>query len=230
EGPIRWITSLDRLGAVDGFTFVVANEFFDALPFHRVIRQKGRIEEIYVGCGDGFFDRTGPLSTDVASFIRKYPIFLQENQVSEVTTAAEPLIGAISGLVERGCLLIFDYGYHQADIAAGRFFHGSMVGYKERVMREDVFDSLGQMDITHHVNFDHLSALLGEKGWRKDGEIEQYRFLCNAGMLEALAGLGQGERISAKWLINPEGLGSMISVLGFSRNLPQTLPGFRRAG
>jgi SAM-dependent MidA family methyltransferase len=149
--------------------------------------------------------------------------------VSEVTTATAPFVEAISRVGGQGCLLVFDYGYHQVDIAAGRFFQGSMLGYKEWGIREDIFSSLGEMDITHHVNFDHLSALLEKGGWRKEGEIEQYRFLCNAGVLQGLCELPGDERLSAKWLVSPDGLGSMISVLGFSRGLSLPLHGFGRA-
>ena len=117
---------------MEGLTFVVANEFFDALPFHRVIDRDGRIEEIYVGHGDGFFEQTGPLSDPLASFLDDYPIFLQEHQELEVTTAAAPPVEAVSRLVGKGCFLVFDYGYHQADITAGRFSSGSMLGYRDR--------------------------------------------------------------------------------------------------
>ncbi len=226
SGAIRWINSLDRLEGVEGFTFILANEFFDALPFHRVIDRGGRLEEVYVGHRDGFFEQTGPLSRPLASFLDDYPILLQEHQELEVTTAAAAPVKAVSSLVGKGCFLVFDYGYHQADITAGRFYHGSMLGYRDRRIRDDLFASLGRTDITHHVNFDHLSALFQKAGWRKDGEIEQYRFLHRAGVLKRLDGLTIEERMSVKWLIMPEGLGSTISVLGFSRGLPFPLPGF----
>ncbi|OPY62199.1 MAG: hypothetical protein A4E57_04044 [Syntrophorhabdaceae bacterium PtaU1.Bin034] len=226
NGQVEWVNSVDRIGRMDGFTFIVANEFFDALPFHRVIMQKGVLHEIYTGYQDGFIEQAGPLSGPVASFLERHPVFLQENQVTEVTTYSVPLLEKLSELVERACLLVFDYGYHQTDISTGRFFEGSLVGYKERKIRNDLFGDLGKMDITHHVNFDHLSDLLAGLGWKKDGEIEQYRFLYKAGLLEELSRLPQTERLSAKWLINPAGLGSMISVLGFSKNLSFPLPGF----
>ncbi len=226
SGAIRWINTLDRLQALEGFTFILANEFFDALPFHRVINREGRLEEVYVGHKDGFFEQKGPLSRPVASFLDDHPIFLQEHQELEVTTAAAPLVKALSSLAGRGCFLLFDYGYHQADITAGRFSSGSMLGYRDRRIRDDLFASLGRADITHHVNFDHIEALLAKEGWRKDGETEQYRFLHKAGALERLEGLTVEERMSAKWLIMPEGLGSTISVLGFSRGLPFPMPGF----
>ncbi len=226
SGPIRWINDLGKFRASEGLTFIVANEFFDALPFHRVINRDGKLEEIYVGHEQGFFEERGPLSPPLASFLEEHPLFLQEQHELEATPATACLVKAASAFTGKGCFLVFDYGYHQVDVAAGRFFQGSMLGYRNRRMREDVFDSLGRMDITHHVNFDHLAALLEEEGWRKDGEIEQYRFLLNAGALEKLGELSAQERMTVKWLITPEGLGSAISVLGFARGLAFGLPGF----
>jgi SAM-dependent MidA family methyltransferase len=225
---IRWVETLDEVPRLEGLTFVVANEFFDALPFHKVISRQGAIEEVYVGWEDGFFEQAGPPGAGLADFLRRYPVYLHEGQVSEATSAALPIVRAVSGIVAEGCFLIFDYGYHRAEIAAGRFFGGSGLGYKQRKMRDDPFAELGTMDITHHVNFDHLRAMLEDAGWRSEGETAQYRFLCAAGALEALGRMPAAERASAKWLINPEGLGAMISVLAFSRNIGGFLPGFGR--
>jgi SAM-dependent MidA family methyltransferase len=228
RGRIRWIESLDGVPRLEGLTFVVANEFFDALPFHKLIGRHDAIEEIYVGWEDGFFEQPGPQGKELTAFLRRYPVYLHEGQVSEATTAALPIVEAVSGMVNEGCFLVFDYGYHGEEIAAGRFFGGSSLGYKGRKIRDDLLAELGTMDITHHVNFDHLGAMLEDAGWRCEGETEQYRFLCSAGALEALGAMPAAERMAAKWLINPEGLGAMISVLAFSRNITHPLPGFQR--
>ena len=89
---------------MEGFTFVLANEFFDALPFHRVIDRGGRLEEVYVGHEDGFFEQTGPLSRPLASFLDDYPVFLQEHQELEVTTAAAAPVEAVSRPRRKGLL------------------------------------------------------------------------------------------------------------------------------
>jgi len=226
EGLVQRANCLDCVNEGGHFLFVVANEFFDALPFHRIMSRDGAMREIYVGHGHGFFEEAGPLSDSLRLFLDRYPVFLQDGQVSEVTTYGLPVIERVSTVAETACFLVFDYGYHQEQIAAGRFFDGSLLGYRSLQIRDDVFENLGLTDITHHVNFDHLSSMLVEKGWRKEGEVDQWRFLQRAGMLERLARLPENERLAAKWLIYPEGLGSMISVLGFSKGLPFPMPGF----
>ena len=221
-----WFNDLSELAPVKGLTIVLANEFFDALPFHRIVRTGDGLEEIYVDFADGFVESPGPLSPPVGSFLKSYPLALNLHQSSEVTTRAAQMLALLNGIVDEGLLLVLDYGYHTEDLAYGRFFDGSTIGYKDFMIREDLTSDLGSIDITHHVNFDHLSVILRDLGWRKAGEIEQYRFLLNIGILEQMMLLPDKERTSAKMLINPQGLGSMISVLGFTKNLSRGVPGF----
>ncbi len=227
KDKIEWVNDLDRMDPLTDFTVVVANEFFDALPFHKIVCEGGVPKEVYLGFDRGFFEQTGPPSEDVQLFLDRFPVPLSDKHALEVTTRLMPVIGSLSRLM-RGpaCLLVFDYGYHNSEIGCGRFFAGTAVGYGEWRMRQDISASPGTIDITHHVNFDHLAAVLAENGWKKEGETEQYRFLCNIGILEALAELPLEERMPAKWLINPDGLGSMISALGFSKGFAVPMPGF----
>ncbi len=229
EGPIEWAEDLSALPPLQGLTFVVANEFFDALPFHRVVNRGGMLREIYVGFDHGFFEMAADPVPSVTAFLETFPLVLDEGGTGEVTTAMAPIVADLSDLLDRAVLLLFDYGYHWEDIAWGRFPEGTMVGYRNMVMQENIFDSLGTMDVTHHVNFDHLSALLGRNGWTGVGEIEQYRFLINIGILGILIGLDEGERMAAKSIIDPHGIGSVMRVLGFTKNIDMPVPGFRGA-
>jgi hypothetical protein len=61
-------------------------------------------------------------------------------------------------------------------------------------------------------------------------EVPQYRFLFFAGIIDALEGLGQEETLRAKLLIDPQGLGSTLSVLAFAKDLAIELPGFKNPG
>jgi SAM-dependent MidA family methyltransferase len=228
EGNVWWINAIDALPADLEWVFVITNELFDALPFHKIANNNGVLKEMYIGWSNGFFEKPGPLSYEVETFLAKYPISLPQGQVMEVTTTTLPIVKALSEKVHKGCFLIFDYGYHMTSIEAGGFADGSAIGYRNRLVIEDILSTPGEIDITHHVNFDHLSAMLDDYGWKRQGEIEQYRFLINCGILEDLMALPDTERLRAKWLINPEGLGSMMSVLGFSKGISEAMPGFKK--
>lgn len=226
EGLIRWVSSVDRVGALPDLTVVLANEFFDALPFHRILNRNGAIQEIYLGYDHGFYEEAGPVSEEVAAFLLQHPMPLSPGCATEITVSGLPVIEQLSSLVKRGCFIVFDYGYHNGEIENGGFPEGTIMAYRSGSTRAGIFERLGETDITHHVNFDHLTSQLGDRGWRKEGEMAQYRFLLKAGIIDELALLPAEKRLSAKWLINPEGLGSMISVLGFSKGSPVCLPNF----
>jgi SAM-dependent MidA family methyltransferase len=228
EKGIRWISEIDKLPPSIDFAFVFANEFFDALPFHRISRKRGTLQEMYVAWDGTFFETPGPLTEHVEFFLNLHPVTLPEGQSIEVTTYGVPLLEMLSSRIRRGYFLLFDYGYHNIDIERGRFPNGSELGYRRRKIDANLFAHIGQMDITHHVNFDHLSAILFDEGWQKEGETEQYRFLMNAGIADELSRLSDAERLSAKWLVHPELMGSMISALAFSKGTDARMPGFRK--
>lgn len=225
-GGLVWINDVEKLPFFDSFTIVIANEFFDALPFHRVVMDGGELREIYLGCEDGLADFSGPLSSVVAAFLATYPLYLNEHQTLEVTPALTGLTAQLASRIDWGSLLILDYGYHLEDIASGAFFDGSMVSYSNYAMSPDVFSGIGERDISHHVNFDHLAAILAKEGWLKRGEMSQHRFLIRLGIPGRILSLARLERRAARMLIDPEGMGSAFRVLGFSKGGSMALPGF----
>lgn len=225
-GGLEWVNHAEELPFLDGFTVVMANEFFDALPFHRVVMSGGELREIFLGFEEGFVDLPDALSPEVAAFLDAYPVYLNEQQTLEVTPALTTLVPQFSSKIERGVLLVFDYGYHLEDIAFGALFDGTMVSYSNYAMTGDIFSEIGRRDISHHVNFDHLIAVLAKGGWKKRGETAQYRFLNRLGVGGRILSLTGTERRAAKMLIDPDGMGSTFRVLGFSKGESISLPGF----
>ena len=100
--------------------------------------------------------------------------------------------------------------------------HDRTKGATAKILLEN---TAGQGTCVGHL-FDHLSAILSDRQWTKAGEMEQYRFLIRTGALEEIMGLPEEEQIKAKNLIDPRGLGSMFSALGFSHNFPFPVPAF----
>lgn len=226
ESCLEWVHTIEQLPVFSSFTLIIANEFFDALPFHRVVMLNGSLREICLGCENGFVDFLLPLSPDLAAFLDANPLYLNEGQTLEVTPALARLSLSLTEKVQRGAMLVFDYGYHLEEIAFGAHFDGSMVSYSNYVMRPDVFSAIGERDISHHVNFDHLTAVLSKAGWKKAGETAQYRFLNAIGIGDCIGSLSGMERRTAKMLLDPDGMGSTFRVLGFSRCDATDLPGF----
>lgn len=223
-GLVGRVADLSRVAASPVFTVVIAHEFFDALPFHRIVLRQGVVREVYLGWGDGFFETLDAPGREVGTLIEQLELPLSEGSQLEISTCYSPVVKAVSERVETGLFLIFDYGYHHGEIALGRFTEGSVMGYRNFAVTHDLFSSPGSTDITHHVDFDHLSTLLAHNGWEKKAEMSQERFLIRAGVLERLALLEAEARQAAKHVINPEGLASAISALVFTRGGDASLP------
>jgi SAM-dependent MidA family methyltransferase len=154
------------------FTGVVfSNEFFDALPVHVAVRRRKEFRERLVGWGEGRFIwvEGPPLRGEPAEYLARYAADLEEGGSIEVNLAALRWIEEIAARLERGWVLIIDYGYTTRELV--RFPGGTLMSYRRHVATEDVLAEPGDRDITSHVNFTALqghAALHGLETWRME--------------------------------------------------------------
>jgi SAM-dependent MidA family methyltransferase len=152
---------IERGALPQKFTGVVfSNEFFDALPVHRVLMRGGRYLEAQVGwCNGRFVWQEGdPVDEDVTEYIRKYVAFSEspfEDRTSlEVNLQALRWMERIAGALTSGYVLTVDYGYTKEESV--RFSTGTLLSYRRHRSDEDVLATPGTKDITAHVNFTAL--------------------------------------------------------------------------
>lgn len=228
---------LDAWRTPDPFTGVVlANEFLDALPVHRVACRGGRLIELYVGWEAGrFVEVPGPLSTPaIGTYLEERGLHLAEGQVTEINLAIESWVARVAGELHRGYVLVFDYGYPAWErYDWNRFPRGTLKTYREHTVGEDPFLAVGEQDITTHVDFTTLACAAERHGLSVLGLVTQAEFLANAGIGDLLVELQSrpettleaylGARAAVLHLINPGGLGRFrVMVLG--REIPRSLP------
>lgn len=113
---------------------IFCNEFFDALP---VEAYRGD-QEVMVEERDGKFAWIGGPPT------------------REVSPDAAAWVERLAALLERGYLVIVDYGYRGREV--DRFVEGTLMTYRHHTASPDVFADPGERDITAHVDFDLLAA------------------------------------------------------------------------
>ncbi|MCC2111824.1 MAG: class I SAM-dependent methyltransferase [Hyphomicrobiales bacterium] len=210
-----WHGSIDTLP--DMPLFLIANEFFDALPIRQYQRQDGTWAERMIGLDDdgrlSFGLGPGRLAaTDV-------PITLgaaQDGAVLEMAPAATAIVSRIAAhLRDRGgAALIIDYGY-------GRTATGDTLQAVSRHAFADIFTDPGEVDLTAHVNFEALAAAIRAEGAVAHGPIEQGMFLMQLGLAERAQKLATGRdddtrttiREAVERLAGPEEMGSLFKVL-----------------
>jgi SAM-dependent MidA family methyltransferase len=211
---------------------VFSNEFFDALPVHRLVREDNDLREIYVGLGaNGFCEQFGALSTPaLTEYVAEQGITLQEGQQAEINLEACEWVKKISTSLGRGFVLTIDYGHQAEELYDHRHMRGTLLAYEKHRATENFFRAPGEQDLTAHVNFSALTSHASLAGLQHTGFTSQSNFLmslerhCDFADLQSPAMTETQQtraRLLFKTLIYPEGMGETFQVLiqhkGFDR-------------
>lgn len=237
--PIEW---LDDLPAPGFHGVVVANELLDAFPAHRFCIQEGRVEEFYVGCsGDHFVWALGPPETPavaqaVAELQRLLGRRLPAGYVSEVSPARRAWVGELGRRVERGVVLLVDYGYPRAEYYHPQRTRGTLTCFYRHRAHSEPLLLPGLQDISVHVDFSDVAAAAREAGFEVVGYTTQADFLIALGLLAMLQadrahdGSREADHLAlaseVKRLIMPGDLGELVKVMGLARGWTGPLQGF----
>lgn len=177
----------------DDFTGVVfANEFFDALPVHVVVRQGGGFAQSLVRCNGEEFEWTGgpPVEEAVGEHLTRYGAPREDGDRIEVNLDALSYLDSIHRSMRSGYLLAIDYGYTAREMV--RFPAGTLMGYRRHQALDDVLTDPGLRDITAHVNFTALETHALSLGWEKVRFESMASLLLRAGEPDQFAeALGQ---------------------------------------
>src|SRR5262245_38893109 len=215
---VHWIEELPQ--GLTGCIF--SNEFFDALPVHRVVRRDGILKEIYVT--ENFEEIEGELQPSVGSVFSsgsalsrslKYRPPLQEGHITEINLEACEWIRRIARSLNRGYHVAIDYGYLRDEFYAQP--HGTLMCYWRHQAVENPYIRIGEQDITAHVNF---SDLMDEPSLETVLFTTQKDYLIQLGILNEMEKLATaGDAVSLqrllrmKKLILPGSMGERFKVL-----------------
>jgi SAM-dependent MidA family methyltransferase len=242
---VRWSTvDLPERSHDDGSAadLVVANEYLDALPVHRVVARDGSLQEAWVGWEQGWFAEVlgAPSTPELAAHLAADGVELREGQRAEVCLAAPRWLCAVADrLVPGGAVLVIDYGHDAAELYGPRRMAGTLLTYRGHEVGDDPFDAVGHTDLTAHVDITALERAGVVTGLELIGSTTQGPFLARLGLGEMLAELGRHPGVEAQVylearaavgrLLDPRQLGG-FRVLAWARPaddgaLP-ALPGF----
>jgi SAM-dependent MidA family methyltransferase len=212
---------------------IIANELLDALPVHVVQFNDHGVREIYVDEIGGIFAETdGPLSEPrLADWLSQIGHPPRDGIRAEAGLAAADWIQRAAAAMDRGCLLLIDYGCEESDLLSDLHAGGTLVGYRQHSLESGWMNAPGECDLTAHVNFGALRRAATAAGLTPLGTIDQNYFLMNLGLIEnlpsdqSMAALRQ--RLAARSLLMPGGLGSTMKVMAFGKGVDRpALRGF----
>ena len=215
---------------------ILANEVLDALPCRRFVLEAGTPRELGVALNDGrLVERAAPadaaLAREWARLSAQLPAPLADGYVSEICLQAGPWVASAADVLERGMMLLFDYGlprahyYHPQRVAGTLRCH-----YKHRV-HDDPYVNLGVQDITAWVEFTRVAESAVDAGLEVAGFATQAAFLLGTG-IERLVGeasdaLERARRAGeARQLLLPGEMGEAFKVMALTRACDAPLPGF----
>ena len=228
----RLATSSARLPSrVGGVIF--ANELLDALPPHLVVMRDEGLREVYVGLADGRLApvEREPSTPELEAYLARVGARLEPGSFAEVNLAAVRWVHKAAAALDRGFLVLVDYGHEARELYGGRHSGGTLTTFKRHTV-EDRADGPawlrepGERDITAHVDLTSVRLAAEAGGLDTLGVVDQTYFLLGlglAGPLGVAAGdddrAALGRRLALKTLLLPGGLGSTHKVLLFGRGV-----------
>jgi len=226
---VHWLEVLpEPLRAV-----LVANEVLDAMPAHVVRSRNGRIEEMGVARGaDGKLERSyRPAAGQLAAAASA--LDLPEDYETELNLAARAFVKSLARVIERGALLLVDYGFPAAEYYHPQRSCGTLMCHYRHHAHDDPFVLVGLQDITAHVDFTAIADAGVEAGFTVLGYTAQAQFLVNCGITDILAQTAPDDVVAyaplasqAQKLLSPAEMGELFKVLALGKGVSQPLIGY----
>jgi SAM-dependent MidA family methyltransferase len=222
---LRWVDHFDD-SLADRPLFLLANEFFDALPIRQFVMTDSGWRERMIGLG-----ADGNLAFALSPHASALPVPSQRGlpetgAVYEISPAGEAIVGQIAHAIasKGGAALIVDYGY------GGDAPFGETLQAVSDHAYASILEAPGEADLSAHVNFAALSSAAEFAGARTWGPIEQGAFLCNLGIVQRAEVLSRNHLQSLESQLNrlilPEEMGTLFKALAIVPKGMPAPPGF----
>lgn len=225
---ISWHMSFEEIP--DGFTLMVANELFDAIPIHQFVNTPEGFRERVVG-----LDRNSRLAFGVGaggfdpSLLPEGESAPPVGEIFELSPARTAVMQAVAAKLVRdgGTALTIDYGH----------LITSFGDTLQAVYRHEFDPPLarpGEADLTSHVDFQALAEAALAMGAHVHRPMSQGEFLVGLGLVERAGALGSGRDALAQAAIRDavnrlagegEGrMGALFKVLAISGEASKIMP------
>ncbi len=229
---VEWLDTLPE-EFVSGVVF--GNEVADALPVKRFRWQDGEVNEMGVGRRGGRLSicemPNAQLTTHVQQLAQQGG--WEGDYQAEYCPTLSPWISSLADCLEKGLLLLIDYGYGRAEYYHPQRAMGTLMCHYRHRAHADPFWCPGLQDITAFVDFTTVAEAATAAGMQLEGFSSQARFLVACGIDQLMTEIVPDNTRQfmilsneAKRLMLPGEMGERFKVIGFSRDLLQSVKGF----
>jgi len=228
---VQWLDALpEHFSGV-----ILGNEVLDALPVELVHwTDAGPQVHGVVLEGEAFAWQDRPLDDPVLR-ARAEALNLPPDYCTEINLAADALIASLAQSLDRGLILMIDYGFVAAEYYHPQRHMGTLRAHYRHHALDDPFYLPGLCDLTAHVDFSAVARAGMAAGLELAGYTSQAGFLLNSGLTELLmqtpptdaaAYLPQANAVQR--LVSPAEMGELFKVIGFAKGGIAPLAGFAR--
>lgn len=231
---ITWLKSLPTQ-----FTgVIIANEVLDAIPFEcfrvdgkHIVERRVTIENNQLTWQ--LSAASGPLLSSAAARLKQYE--LRDGYESEIHLQQTEYVRALASLLEKGVILLADYGYGQMEYYHPERRQGTLTCFYQHHHHANPLILPGLQDITAHVDFTNVIETAFDAGCELGGYTTQAAFLFAMGLMtfaetieKTLTEVQAFDLHQAiKLLTLPTEMGERIKFMALCKQYPHALSGFK---
>jgi SAM-dependent MidA family methyltransferase len=215
---------------------MIANEVVDAMPVHAVAWTPKDVLERGVCANEGqlaWSDRTAQGAVRAAAGDIAIDVPPSGRYESELALFARAWMRSLGRFLERGALLVIDYGFPEREYFHPQRSMGTLACHYRHRVHGDPFYLPGLQDVTAHVDFGALARAAREAGMDVLGYANHAQFLVNCGITELLAGENPADpkrylpaAAAVQKLLSPSEMGELFKVLAVGKGVSGPLLGF----
>lgn len=227
---------LERLPERPVHGVILANEVLDALPCRRFTVAGNSVRELGVALrGGALVEREGAadsmLAEACAALTAELPRPLPEGFTSELCLRVEPWLAGVGERLERGLMLLFDYGLPRPQYYHPQRTTGTLRCHFKHRVHDDPYINPGVQDITAWVDFTRVAESALVCGLEVGGFATQAAFLLATGIERRVAAESDPVRHArlageARRLLLPGEMGEAFKAMALTRDFDEALVGF----
>ena len=214
---------------------ILGNEVLDALPVEWIHwTESGPMVRGVSLEGEAFAWQDRPI-TDPLLRARAEALNLAPGYLSEINLAADGLIAALAQCLDRGLILMIDYGFGESEYYHPQRHMGTLRAHYRHHALDDPFYFPGLCDLTAHVDFSAVARAGSAAGLDLAGYTSQANFLLNAGLTELLMQISPSDAAAylpqanaVQRLVSPAEMGDLFKAMAFSKGEIAPLAAFAR--
>jgi len=232
---VQWLDALPEQ-PVQGV--VVANEVLDAMPVECFRKADGAVEQLRVVAQHGhlkadYAQADEAMVEQVRTIEQRRGKAFDNGYCSEFNPAITAWLASLYAVVDKGLVLLVDYGYPVQEYYLDERDSGTLVCHYQHRAHADPLWYPGLQDITAFVDFSAVAYAAVDAGFEVSGYTSQAMFLLGCGLGElhqAVVSDDPRQQLllaqQIKTLTLPSEMGERFKAMALSKNIDLPLIGF----